>query len=117
MTNEEKFKTPEERQNEFDKFCSTMKQCAQCDILKRNNTRCILNWLAAEYKAPKQDLPFIVKTEVRNGCEVRTICSFCGEDVISCWNVIEHCKAYCDHLNAVALAWHERMNEKEGRCP
>lgn len=113
MTNEQKYKTADERAKAFRRYCDNMK-CSQCLYGRVSRLICPIYWLADEYKKPKQDLPFILKTEVRTGCVVSTICSFDGKEVISCHNVIGDDKAYCDSLNAAALAWHKRMNEKEG---
>lgn len=116
MTNEQKYKTAEERREAFFEFCDKQ-LCTECRFRDREYPAlgCSFNWLADEYKEPKPDLPFIVKTEVRNGCQVSTICSFDGKEVISGGNVIGDDKAYCDSLNAVALAWHERMNKKDAK--
>ena len=114
MTNEQKYKTPEERGKAFEEFCRSHDGvCVKCKHHGPYNGPCILRWLADEYKDPKQDLPFILMTELRNGCQVSTICSFDGKEVISCHNILGDDQAYCDSLNAVALAWHKRMNEKD----
>ena len=115
MTNEQKFKTAEERNAAYLRFCHSHGGCSECRLNNNHDASCMFLWLADEYKEPKQDLPFILKTEVRNGCQVSTICSFDGKEVISCHNILGDDQAYCDSLNAVALAWHERMNEKEGK--
>lgn len=115
MTNEEKFKTSEERQKEFNKFCSTMHSCAKCDIFKRNNICCMLNWLAAEYKEPKQDLLFTIRycDISKAGWYVVATTPIAARAVSQYYNDQRHAQNFCDDLNSIALAWHRRMNEKE----
>lgn len=65
MTNEQKFKTPEERTSAFGKFCR-FPYCCDCQAKNGGpNKTCVFNWLAleAEEENPKN-------------------CPFCGSDNI-----------------------------------
>ena len=70
MTNEEKYKTPEERQEAFNAFCDQYNTCKDCHlftIIRRGGRDgCAFNWLALEAEEEKP-LP----------------CPFCGGDNIA----------------------------------
>lgn len=57
MTNEEKYKTPEERMDAFDAFCDQYKTCKDCRLFTviRHGGRsgCVFNWLALESEEEK----------------------------------------------------------------
>jgi Lar family restriction alleviation protein len=63
MTNEEKYKTAEERKREFYAFCSTH-ICAFCkcnmDVIDqpKEKTKCAFRWLTLEYEDELKPCPF-----------------------------------------------------------
>lgn len=59
MTNGEKFKTADERQKAFSKFCSNG-LCAECHIWRKFKkiTNCKFIWLELEYKEELKPCPF-----------------------------------------------------------
>ena len=61
MTNEEKHKTPEERNEAFSRFCRGANGCSTCPLGSTLPTRCHFSWLALEAEE-KKPLP----------------CPFCG---------------------------------------
>ena len=117
MKNEEKFKTPEERQKAFEAYCDEQKSCRSCPIdeMHRNGyCACEFIWQSLEYQEPKQDLPFKVDvgrttTAIRRTDTQEVIFS---ENHMIYKNALEISHRKCDQLNAAALAWHERMKEE-----
>lgn len=106
MTNEQKYKTVEERQKAFEDFCSRH-ICGKIPKNRCTKYGCLLEWLADEYEEPKQELPFKVDVlDVVATDGKQTIAGCCDE---------HNAKSLCDSLNAAALAWHKRMCEKEGK--
>ena len=84
MTNEEKYKTTEERMDAFDAFCDQYKTCKDCHLFTviRHGGRsgCVFNWLALEAEEEKP-LP----------------CPFCGGEAEVVWpkptdGVLVRCK-------------------------
>lgn len=57
MTNGEKYKTPEERSNEFQKFCGSH-LCSDCAIHKGLKGSCAFIWLALEAEEKPLPCPF-----------------------------------------------------------
>lgn len=47
MTNEEKYKTPEEREEAYHRFCSG-RICHECPAHDKNVNSCLLQWLSLE---------------------------------------------------------------------
>ena len=108
MTNEEKFKMPEERYDEFYKYCKS-KSCYDCPILPsgytsrmNGNAYCALKWLALEAEEEEKPLP----------------CPFCGADGritelkeggfrAFCWECLSTSGAYKTKADAIA-AWNRR---------
>ena len=117
MTNEQKFKTPEERQKAFQKFCICEDNGGYCDRCKywkeggdRRTNKCIFLWLADEYKEP--DLPFKVQPRFGGGdIVVETVK---GSKVFDEMRELT-ARQVCDSINAAALAWHKCMVEKVDR--
>ena len=104
MTNEQKYKTAEERAKAFKKFCDNT-QCSQCPYKGESRLVCPMYWLADEYKEPEQDLPFKV--------DVLDVVATDGKQTIAGCCDKYNAKSLCNRLNAAALAWHKRMMEKE----
>lgn len=54
MTNGEKYKTPEERQQAFQEMCSSYKNCATCPVLHKQGSilLCAFEWI--DMKADKE---------------------------------------------------------------
>ena len=54
MTNEEKFKTPEERSKAFSTFCNSDRVCEDCRLKNMSaSILCAYNWLALEAEEEK----------------------------------------------------------------
>lgn len=53
MTNEEKYKTPEERDEAFHRFCKSVNYCRICPFGKVPILRCTFAWLALEAEEEK----------------------------------------------------------------
>ena len=107
MTNEQKYKTIEERQKAFERFCTKSGgNCGKCNIANPlGGTSCILRWLADEYQGPK--MPFtVVENNIIDAHNKNRITSYFSN---------EYTQKICDALNAAAIAWHKRMMEKEGK--
>lgn len=58
MTNEQKFKTPEERNEAFHRFCANVNDCSICPLGKTPGLRCPFAWLALEAKEELLPCPF-----------------------------------------------------------
>ena len=81
MKNEEKYKSPEERKQEFDFFCNN-RICVFCpcnrDVISqtKENSKCAFRWLAleAEEKKPLSDSTVCVAETVytKNGAPIAT---------------------------------------------
>lgn len=108
MTNEEKYKTAEERQEAFCAFCRP-KMCYECPCYKRINgnkrPHCILRWLALEaegeklmpcpfcggeaevFSSPYYHKRFAVRCN-DNRCDVRPCTEYAKDinDAIAAWN-------------------------------
>lgn len=114
MTNEQKYKTPEERRDAFFEFCNK-NLCTECKFRDREYSAmgCPFNWLADEYKEPKQDLPF--KIELFKTDEYQVYIALGVDWPIRRFKAEINAVSFCNKLNAAALAWHKRMMEKEGK--
>ena len=112
MTNEEKYKTAEERAKEFQKFCSN-RRCSTCPYNHKATSylACPMHWLADEYKEPEQDLPF--KIELWQTEEYQVYIALGIDWPIRRFKAEINAVSFCNKLNAAALAWHKRMMEKE----
>ena len=114
MKNEEKFKTPEERQKAFEAYCNEQKYCQSCPIDKMTEygyCSCEFIWQSLEYQEPKQDLPFEIR---RKGCYV-SIYAKDGDIDINASRIEDCVDDICELLNTAALKWHEHINEKEDK--
>lgn len=109
MTNEEKYKTPEKRQDAFNRYCTT-RMCSDCQVHKIHNpdvrVGCMFRWLALEAEEEKP-----------------LACPFCGGDAevfsamyahrldgarvrcTRCWAITP---VYKDESEAIA-AWNRRV--------
>lgn len=104
MTNEEKYKTPEERAEAFSKFCIS-KKCDDCACAKQGKkgiSLCEFKWLTLEAEEEKP-LP----------------CPFCGADGritelkeggfrAFCWECLSASGTYSTKADAIA-AWNRRV--------
>lgn len=100
MTNGEKYKTAEERTEEFDKFCHAHAVCRVCKLRGTeqdvNKTLCVFRWLNTN------DEPSIA--EIVEG--MRTMKK---EEVVYTW---EKWKALCDSLDAAAKRAYEKIGKE-----
>lgn len=55
MTNEQKYKTTEERNEAFHRFCKSVNDCSICPVSKAPYRRCTFAWLALEAEEEKPD--------------------------------------------------------------
>lgn len=53
MTNEQKFKTPEERNKAFHRYCKSVNDCSACPLGRMPMLRCTFAWLALESEEEK----------------------------------------------------------------
>lgn len=84
MTNEEKFKTPEERAKAFEKFCENL-LCIDCPLGELHSPNvCRYAWLALEFEDEKpMDCPFCgSKCEVIGAVNHRVKCTECNYESI-----------------------------------
>lgn len=101
MTNEQKFKTPEERNKAFHRYCKSVNDCSACPLGRMPMLRCTFAWLALEAEEDKP-LP----------------CPFCGSEaqvvIIAPTGVYVRCKecgAFVATFNTKAdaiAAWNRR---------
>jgi hypothetical protein len=62
MTNGEKFKTAEERQSNFNKFCKQYERCHHCPLGHQARLGiCRFKWLELEYEEPPREMKAIIK--------------------------------------------------------
>ena len=103
MTNEEKYETPEERDEAFRRFCRRKSDCNVCPIgRKLNSFRCTFAWLSLEAEEEKllacplcgYSNPCLTQYLQNDGEHWRVDCGACGvrisratrESVITAWN-------------------------------
>ena len=55
MTNEEKFKTPEEQYKEYQKYCAKYPNCKGCPLNENKLCDCQFTWLALESEEEKEE--------------------------------------------------------------
>ena len=79
MTNEEKYKTVEERAKAFSMFCKNQGKCASCPVFGKIGN-CHFNWLAFEVDEERPEpCPFCgAKCEVIGAINHRVKCSECN---------------------------------------
>lgn len=96
MTNEQKYKTIEERVSEFQRFCYKQEECTKCAAVNNEGTKsfCAFRWLALEAEEEPEPCPFCegkcsaetVKTEdLETGevcSEISVLCY--GKDGVGC---------------------------------
>ena len=60
MTNEQKYKTAEERVSKFERFCYKQEECTKCAAVNDEGTRssCAFHWLALEAEKEPEPCPF-----------------------------------------------------------
>ena len=104
MTNEQKFKTPEERNEAFHRYCKSVNDCSICPLGKVSKLSCPFAWLALEAKEELLPCPFcggecvdIFETDFGRSeepCQFVVKCHSCGALVsaegrgatIAAWN-------------------------------
>lgn len=121
MKNEEIYKTVEERQKAFAKFCAEFCKgdCQKCPCCG-NHLSCALIWLGLEYQEPKQNLPFEIRANGRKPCKSFPVALYSTVEygnptsnfIVGLPENYYH-DELCKRLNAAALAWHKQMMEKE----
>lgn len=100
MTNEEKYKTPKERNKAFHRFCKSINDCSVCPLGKVPKLRCPFSWLALEAEDDNL-LP----------------CPFCGGEAMAvqerdgfsgrcklCWSGTDVCNTEAEAI----AAWNRR---------
>ena len=105
MTNEEKFKTPEERLDAFNRYCRNH-NCKNCQVRKipqypEGRVGCIVRWLAFEAEEELLPCPFcgskaeVVETHPVSTKSVFVRCQECGafvtafstrDEAVAAWN-------------------------------
>lgn len=50
MTNEQKYKTAEERDAAYMRFCKSHEHCGKCKLNSNRDASCMFLWLELEYK-------------------------------------------------------------------
>lgn len=112
MRNEEKYRTPEERNYAFAEFCKINVaigggMCKACKYCERGlGMPCVLLWLADEYE--EIILPFEVKKQKAPHDMFGIYCKKSGVPVAT--NLREHdAKERCGDINAATLAWAKEM--------
>ena len=104
MTNEEKYRTPEDRAEACRKFCNS-KQCNECECAKDGRRRvslCEFRWLDLEAKDEKLlACPFCGSTDVK------VIRATISGHVVTCDNCWAASRAEATRADAIA-AWNRR---------
>ena len=112
MTNEEKFKTPEERIDAFKRYCAP-RVCDDCQAYKIHHCPdgrmgCIVRWLSLEVEEKKPlACPFCGSVDIKVMSPVRPdyVVSSCY--VVSCCNCGAVSRAEATKTDAIA-AWNRR---------
>lgn len=103
MTNEEKYKTAEERSEKFDDFCKSYKKCYDCPCYNINHYYCRFVWLSLDAESEPESKPVAP-------------CPFCGGE-----NLIRHrtfvscvdcraCGPQGDNEKDAVAQWNRRTN-------
>lgn len=104
MTNEQKYKTPEERAEAFLKFCTPQK-CDECECTKLGKmglSLCEFRWLALEAEEELLPCPFC-----GGDAEIESIPSFRNSNFVRCKICLSSIRGYDTKDKAVA-AWNRR---------
>lgn len=107
MKNKDKYKTPEERMEAFNKFCKSVDHCHDCmlhDFLDdESNGMCVLQWLELEPNSSKE----LIMKLVRNLNELNLVET--GYDYVS--NIVSETRR--EQIKAIwAKQDEEKKNEK-----
>lgn len=107
MTNEEKYKTVEERVKAYTAFCRLHRTCRSCQFGKDNEPSCNFLWLALEAEEEKpMDCPFC-----GGACEIDNVCT--NEDqsskYVSCTNCNCLYQSPIGEDRSAAIAAHNRV--------
>lgn len=103
MKNEERYKTAQERQDAFKKFCDSH-DCYSCHA-QRKDMECILGWLELECEEEElKPCPFCGCKEIN----IRAL-KVPSENII--WIECDHCQAktQINDKNHAILAWNRRV--------
>lgn len=109
MTNGEMFKTVEERQSNFNKFCKQYVECHHCPLyhLARLGS-CRFKWLDLEYKKPPREMKDIIR-ELRELSSINPMTgSFAIGDCISSIYGKPVRWYLADLANEIEAAWNRR---------
>lgn len=106
MTNEQKFKTPEERQDAFNRCCNT-RRCGDCQVNKiphnpDGRVGCMFRWLAIEAEEELLPCPFC-----GGDAEIESIPSFRNSHFVRCKICLSSVRGYDTKDKAIA-AWNRR---------
>ena len=102
MTNEEKYKTPAERDRAFHRFCKSVNDCSICSAGKIPNLRCTFAWLALEAEEELLPCPFC-----GGDAESEFIPSFRNSHFVRCKICLSSIRGYDTKDKAIA-AWNRR---------
>lgn len=105
MTNEEKYKTPEERHEAFGRFCREYHNCGKgCNNCPASSKRggCRFAWLALEAEEELLPCPFC-----GGEAESQSIPSFRNSHFVRCKICLSSVRGYDTKDNAIA-AWNRR---------
>ena len=108
MTNEEKYKTPEERIEAFDRFCDAESSCDNCPLRKElaiSRSRCAVRWLALEAAEKKEPMP----CPFCGGVSVSSrwwISGFYYVQCVDCGSMTKNCYT----KDEAVAAWNRRAN-------
>ena len=103
MTNEQKYKTPEERNEAFYRFCKSVDTCCACQLVNSSHTlQCQFAWLALEAKEELLPCPFC-----GGEAESEFIPSFRNSHFVRCKICLSSIRGYDTKDKAIA-AWNRR---------
>lgn len=113
MRNEEKFRTPKDRQSAFKAFCANH-ECESCPCKKEgcDLEECRFSWLAIDVASTKPYLPFRVEKSSSPRYEYAVVGTISREEIMN-GDSNFHLEQVCSSLNSAATAWHEWKMAKE----
>lgn len=115
MRNEERYRTPEERNYAFAEFCKINVAigngaCTACKYCVRGlGMPCVLLWLTDDYE--EIALPFVVKKQTTPHDKFGIYCKKGGAPIATNLSECDAKEKYGD-INAAALAWAKEMFKK-----
>lgn len=114
MTNEEKYKTPEEREKAFHEFCCKKLDCSVCEARYGATAKyfgrdhCVLRWLYMKAEEELLTCPFC-----GGDAKIEFIPSFRNSYFVRCKICLSSVRGYDTRDKAVA-AWNRRVNSIKG---